>query len=197
MRQHAKTSPVAYENCLGAAACSPRVAPTAAACQIAFMDGVRVLVSKLRRLLASRGRSRDDIDDLMQEAFLRLQTYCRDRPVHNLEAFLVRTVLNLSAEQGRRSQARRLVSNDAEAVTVLDPAPLPDVVYADQQRLQRLRSGLDLLSPRSRQALLMHRLEGMSYVQVAAELGISVSMVEKHIARASFFLRDWMARSKE
>lgn len=161
------------------------------------MDGVRLLLSKLQRLLASRGRSSADIDDLMQEAFLRLQTYCRDRPVHNTEAFLVRTVLNLSAEQGRRSRAGQITSDETELLSVLDPTPLPDEVYAEQQRLLKVKAALERLSARSRQVFLMHRLDGMTYAQISEDLGISVSMVEKHIARASFFLRDRIARSKE
>lgn len=161
------------------------------------MDGVRLLLSKLRRLLASRGRSPEDIDDLMQEAFLRLQLYCRDTTVHNSEAFLVRTALNLSAMQGRRAQVGRSVTDEDEVLAVMDSAPAPDEVYAAQQRVSRVKAGLQRLGPRSREAFLLHRLEGLSYVQIAEQLGISVSMVEKHIARASFFLRDWMARNRE
>jgi RNA polymerase sigma factor (sigma-70 family) len=158
------------------------------------MDALRLLFKKLRRLLESRGRGADDIDDLMQEAFLRLQTYCRDHTVDNTEAFLVRTVLNLSAQQGRDDRRRRAVQDESEILCMVDPRPSPDAVYAGQQRLLRMKSGLERLSARTREAFLMHRIDGMSYVQIADHLGISVSMVEKHIARASFFLRDWMAR---
>lgn len=150
---------------------------------------------KLRRLLASRGRSGDDIDDLMQDAFLRLQAYCRERPVHNTEAFMVRTVLNLSAQRGREARSLQTITGDTDILAVIDPTPTPDEVYAGQQRLRRMRGGLERLNARTREAFLMHRLEGMSYLQIAQSLGVSVSMVEKHIARASFFLRDWMARS--
>jgi len=52
------------------------------------------------------------------------------------------------------------------------------------------------LPPRSREVFLLQRSEGLSYLQIAEQLGISVSMVEKHVARAAFFLRDWMARSQ-
>jgi DNA-directed RNA polymerase specialized sigma24 family protein len=45
------------------------------------MDEIHLLVLKLRRLLRSRGRNVDDTDDLIQEAFLRLQMYCRDKSV--------------------------------------------------------------------------------------------------------------------
>lgn len=164
---------------------------------VSVTHDVRLLLGKLRRLLRSRGRSADDIDDLMQEAFLRLQVYCRDRTVEHTEAFLVRTVLNLSAEQIRCSSTRRTVSADREVLEIADPSPGPDEVLAAQRRLQRLRAGLQRLRPRSREVFILNRSHGYSYVQIAAQLDISVSMVEKHIARASFFLRDWMARSGE
>lgn len=160
------------------------------------MDAVRLLFKKLRRLLESRGRRADDIDDLMQEAFLRLQTYCHDHTVENTEAFLVRTVLNLSAQQGRDDGRRRAIRDESEMLAIVDPRPSPDELYAGQQRLLRMKAGLERLNPRTREAFLMHRLDGMSYVQIAEHLGVSVSMVEKHIARASFSLRDWMARSQ-
>jgi RNA polymerase sigma-70 factor (ECF subfamily) len=159
------------------------------------VDTLRVLLQKLRRLLASRGRSADDIDDLVQEAFLRLQLYCREQPVRNTEAFMVRTVLNLSAQQGRDARRRQSMTDDPDIFSVIDPTPSPDEVYAHQQRLLKVKAGLERLRARTREAFLMHRVDGMSYVQIAQALGVSVSMVEKHIARASFFMRDWMARS--
>jgi RNA polymerase sigma factor (sigma-70 family) len=164
---------------------------------VRHMPDVRLLFGKLRRLLKSRGRSAHDIDDLMQEAFLRLQVYCKDHAVEHTEAFLVRTVLNLSAEQGRKSRTTERMTADLEVLGLVDLAPSPDEVLAAQQRVQRLQQGLQRLRPRSREVFLMNRADGYSYVQIAQQLGISVSMVEKHIARASFFLRDWMARSNE
>lgn len=166
------------------------------ACYFRRMNGPGHLLSKLRRLLASRGQHSDAIDDLMQEAFLRLQVYCRDRPVHNTEAFMVRTVLNLAAEQGRRSGSSPVTLNDAAVEMVIDPSPPPDEMYVRQKKMQCMKAGLQRLNARPREVLLMHRIDGLSHVQIAERLGISVSMVEKHVARASFFLRDWMARNQ-
>ena len=160
------------------------------------MSEVRVLLGKLRRLLKSRGRSPHDIDDLMQEAFLRLQVYCRDHVVQHEEAFLVKTVLNLSAEQGRRAGRANLTTGADDLLDIIDPAPGVEEILTGQQRLRRLELGLQRLTPRSREVFLLHRSEGLSYLQIASQLDISVSMVEKHVARAAFFLRDWMARSE-
>jgi RNA polymerase sigma-70 factor (ECF subfamily) len=160
------------------------------------MPEVRVLLGKLRRLLRSRGRSPHDIDDLMQEAFLRLQIYCRDRVVQHEEAFLVRTVLNLSAEQGRRASRANVCTAGNDLSEIIDPGPHAEEILAGEQRLRRLEQGLQRLTPRSREVFLLHRSDGLSYLQIAEQLDISVSMVEKHVARAAFFLRDWMARSE-
>ena len=78
----------------------------------------------------------------------------------------------------------------------MDPAPDVQEILAGQQRLQRLMLGLQRLPPRCREVFLLNRSEGLSYIQIADRLDISLSMVEKHIARAAFFLRNWMVGSE-
>src|SRR5262245_16610772 len=90
-------------------------------CTIPVMDEVLPLLAKLRRLLRSRGRSVDDTDDLIQEAFLRLQLYCRDHTIERKEAFLVRTALNLSAYQTRREHRESLEHGVLEKLPLIDP----------------------------------------------------------------------------
>jgi DNA-directed RNA polymerase specialized sigma24 family protein len=72
-------------------------------------------------LLRSRGRSIDDTEDLIQEAFLRLQVYCRDKDVAQTEAFLVRTALNLSIDQHRRATTAALVPGALDRMQLIDP----------------------------------------------------------------------------
>src|SRR5262245_49201483 len=101
------------------------------------MKEIERLFTRLRRLLRSRGRSVDDADDLIQEAFLRLHVYCRTNVVEKTEAFLVRTTLNLSADQGRHERVAGIVPGALEKLPLIDPSPSPDEVYAAQKRLQR------------------------------------------------------------
>lgn len=157
------------------------------------MESVAPLIIKLRRLLRCRGRTVDETDELIQEAFLRLQQYRRERCVKEPEAFLVRTVQNLYVDL-LRSRSHRGIQVEADSVRVhlIDPKPLPDEVLATQQRLQRLRAGLEALGPRTREIILLQRVEGFSHAQIAARLGVTVSAVEKHVAKAALFLSDWM-----
>jgi RNA polymerase sigma factor (sigma-70 family) len=156
------------------------------------MDEIHLLVLKLRRLLRSRGRSIDDTDDLIQEAFLRLQMYCRGKSVLQSEAFLVRTALNLSADQRRHERVAAVIPGALNSMQFIDPSPSPDAVLAAQERLLHLKAGLAALSPRRREVFLLNRVEGYSLVQIAERMNVSLSMVEKHMAKAVLFLTDWM-----
>ncbi len=154
---------------------------------------LRALIERLRRLLHHKGRGPDEADDLIQEAFLRLQEYRRSREVREPEAFMVRTVQNLVVDD-YRARARHGVQLAAEdqGYRLVDPAPRPDEVLASQQRLQHLRRGLESLAPRTREVLLLFKVDGLSQTQIAARLDITVSAVEKHVAKAALLLSDWM-----
>jgi RNA polymerase sigma-70 factor (ECF subfamily) len=147
---------------------------------------------KLQRLLRRRGRSIDDTQDLIQESFLRLHIYLGDTDVGQKEAFLVRTALNLSIDQHRRERAAAIVPCAWETMPLIDPHPTPDVVCADRERLRHFRAGLLALSPRQREVFCLNRIEGLSTTQVARQLELSVSMVEKYATRAMRAMLAWM-----
>lgn len=160
------------------------------------MDDIHSLMSKVRRILRRRGRSLDEADDLIQEAFLRLQVYCRDHEVRNSGGFLLRTALNLALDRKRHARVARVVAESLEDLPLVDPRPPPDEVYAAQERLLRVKAGLEAMSPRRREVFILNRIEGYSFPQIAERLGITVSAVEKHAAKAILFLTDWMDDGK-
>jgi RNA polymerase sigma-70 factor (ECF subfamily) len=153
---------------------------------------LRLLLLKLRRLLRSRGNNTDDADDLIQEAFLRLQIYCREHDVSHVEAFLVRTALNLSSDFHRRRQSTLAISETLKTLLLSDTSPATDEVCSSRERLLRMRAGIDRLSPRRREVFILNRIEGYSFPQIAEQLGITLSAVEKHAAKAILLITDWM-----
>ena len=156
------------------------------------MDEIHSLMSKVRRVLRRRGRSRDEADDLIQEAFLRLQVYCRDHEVRNTGGFLLRTALNLALDRIRHARVASVVAQSLEELPLVDPSPPLDEVYAAHERLLRMKAGLEAMSPRRREVFILNRIEGYSFPQIAERLGVTVSAVEKHAAKAILFLTDWM-----
>lgn len=149
------------------------------------MDSLAAYLRSLQKLLRRRGETSDRAEDLVQEAYLRMQVYCKEgHEVRRPEAFLLRTVLNLAVDVRRREHRDRYETDTVEELHLPDLAPTPDEVFAAEQRLIRTRNTLDRVSRRTRQVFFMHRLQGYSYVEIAKRLGISVSSVEKHIASA-------------
>jgi RNA polymerase sigma factor (sigma-70 family) len=148
------------------------------------MDGMARHLKRLKDLLRNLGRTPEDSDDLIQEAFLRLHVFCKTHEVRHEEAFLVRAVKNLSIDAHRRAHRDLYAEGPVETYEILDMGLSPDEDLEVQQRLDRVRAILDELKPRTREIFLMHRVEGHSVKQICAAFDISVSAVEKHIARA-------------
>ena len=125
-----------------------------------------------------------------------MEEYCgKGGEVHEPEAFLVRTALRLSIN-ARRDQHRDLYvdQNVEEFPLIVDTQPSPDEVLAAEECLKRMSGALDAVSRRTRDVFFMHRLDGLTYSQIAIRLGISVSAIEKHVASALATLaemNDW------
>ena len=141
---------------------------------------------RMSRRLLRKGWSREDAEDLIQEAFLRMQTYChKGGKVREPEAFHARIVTRLAINALRDRHSDLYSGQPVETLTFLvDTQPGPEEVLAGDECLVRMRDALDAVSRRTREIFFMHRLGGMSYSEIAREVGISVSAVEKRIASA-------------
>jgi RNA polymerase sigma-70 factor (ECF subfamily) len=138
-----------------------------------------------------KGRSQEQAEDLIQEAFLRLHEYCRNAEVRDEEAFLARTVSNLAINEYRRERilsfAQETVEELEQSIGLSDTTPGPERICAAQQRLEEISRTLSAVSERTCQIFLAQRA-GYSYEEIATDLGITPRTVQKHIARAMFLL---------
>jgi RNA polymerase sigma factor (sigma-70 family) len=146
--------------------------------------------TRLLKLVARHTRGRGDAEDLLHSAYLRLEQYRSDHVVENPSAFLVRTAANIAIDIHRHEKFWEPV-DDRRDGQCPDDAPLQDEVIAGRARLSRVKDGLAKLPPRTREIFLMHRIRGLKYREIAVQFGISQSAVEKHIAKAAFFLTEW------
>ena len=145
--------------------------------------------NRLIRQVRSRTRGRADAEELLHAAYLRLMRYRAQQTVENVGAFLVRTAVNIGVDNYRHD---RFIADVApEDAGLQENSPLQDEVLAARVRLERVQEGLSRLTPRTREVFLMHRLDDMKYREIAEQLGISQSAVEKHVAKAALFLTEW------
>lgn len=140
---------------------------------------------RLLRSLARKTASRDEAHDLVHEIFYRLARLGAagglrvDRP----QSYLGRIATNLLRDRAKHA-SRHMASSHVPA----DEAALAGV---DQQRLlesrdmlTRIEAAMLRLRPRTREIFMAHRIDGLSYAEIAARTGLTVKGVEKQMSKA-------------
>lgn len=151
----------------------------------------------IRRVIAKYRARKEDVDDLAQDAFLKGFAAEATQEIHNPRAFLLRVARNVAISEARRS--RHATTDNVEDFAGMDVFEDKQHVSAEdqldaRQKLLVFAAALETLSPEVRRTLLMRKVEGLKFKQIATRLGVSVSMAEKRVASAlvhcNAFLRE-------
>jgi RNA polymerase sigma-70 factor (ECF subfamily) len=144
------------------------------------------LAEACRDLARVRGERRSaDAEDVAQDACLRaLQVDAPDK-VRDPVRYVLRIARNLVVDRLRQRNRESLVLNSLAAIDFAARDPVdPERILAGKQELERVLAEIERLPPRCREAFTLHRFKGLSYAGIARHMGVSTSMVEKHIAEA-------------
>lgn len=144
----------------------------------------------LRRFLLRRLRCEETAADVAQEAYLRLLRFAPRRAIEDTRAYLFQVAANAAHDRLARERTRDGLLDD-EASPEAMPSGEADVeaAAAARQRLSLVAEAIEELPPRCREVFLMSRLDGLRHGEIAARLGISRNMVEKHIIKAMLHCR--------
>lgn len=148
----------------------------------------------LRRYIRAQLAVEADRDDLIQEIYFRVVRHTDlSKFQENTRAYLFKTATNLLRDRSRRRAVRQSDSerevNDFDLINTITP----EQEAQSRQNLEMVKQVLVGLAPACRQAFLLSRFSNKNYAEIGAELGVSVSMVEKHVARALLAIRRKMA----
>lgn len=149
------------------------------------LDQAGALRQGLERYFRNRTPDPSEVDDLVQEVFARIAARDSEEPIEHLSGFVFQVAHNVLADRARRRFARK-----AEAHVEFDPERHADEdfdphrILTGKEDLRAATQALLSLPHRTRTIFVLHRLEGRKSREVAAQLGISVSAVEKHMVRA-------------
>jgi RNA polymerase sigma-70 factor (ECF subfamily) len=156
------------------------------------MDALKSLRHRLLKRLIRHGTSYHDAEDAIQQAFERLCRAQKAKPIHDPAAFLTDLLAKVRIDRWRAERPHReaLVAEPLEDLELIDLAPNPEECAEACQRLEYLETCFNELNARTRQIYLLHRVNGLSYSQIAAALELSVSAIEKHIARAALLIHE-------
>ena len=151
--------------------------------------------TELCRYLVHKNRlSHAEAEDITQSAFAKFSALDDPQGVENPRAFLYKMATNLAIDFQRRNQVqdRYLLFSAADEMS----APGPEQVTDGKQRLGILSRALWGMPKKRRQLLLMSRFDGLSYAEIGRQVGLSESVVRKHINNAladchkALFVRD-------
>lgn len=126
-----------------------------------------------------------EAEDLLQDTFLRVTQRDATEDVAHFEGYLYRTAESVLADRYRRRVVRQ-----ADAHVILEPdehhAEEADALRAllAKERLRAVSVSLMALPERTRAVFVLRRLEGLRYGEIATRLKVSLSTVEKEMARA-------------
>lgn len=154
---------------------------------------------RLVRFFTARTGSVAEAEDVVQEIWLHTAQPSLAQatgPIANPLAYLHRIGMNIVLDRVRangRRQRRDVGYVDATTsivgVEAVDDAPSAFDAVASRERFDRLAAALSGPPEGAMRVFRRHRIDGVSHADIATELGISRSAVEKHIAVALRHLR--------
>lgn len=159
----------------------------------AFMAGLIGAVPHLRAFAVSLTRKSDRAEDLVQETLLRAwDKRARFEPGTNLNAWLF-TIMRNHLYSQHRKRAREVEDVDGNHAAGL--VALPEQV--DRLEMQDMSAALDKLRPEQREALLLVGVQGMSYEDAAAVMGIAIGTLKSRVNRARTHLAELLGLDAE
>jgi RNA polymerase sigma factor (sigma-70 family) len=138
--------------------------------------------SLLKRYIGRFLYKPEDIEDITQEAFLRAYRATGDRRIESPRAYLFRVAKTIALKE--LSKKSRQLTEYLEEATVSDvsqEASLEEEVEAEQ-KVRLFCDAIAELPPQCRRVFLMRKCQALSHKQVAEQLGITQSAVEKQLA---------------
>jgi RNA polymerase sigma-70 factor (ECF subfamily) len=160
----------------------------------AFRDNESILKGFLRRFTSNT----HDIDDICQETILRSLEAERSRQIDEPRAFLFGVTRNL---------VRKRLDREAHSVIEFIADFTPQQYFSNEpsledatdegERMLMFMEAVATLPPQCQRVFVMKKVYGFSHKEIAAELGISISTIEKHVAAGLRRASDYMQQRTE
>jgi RNA polymerase sigma-70 factor (ECF subfamily) len=154
--------------------------------------------SLLRKFLRRFTASRHDIEDICQETILRAIEVEKTRGVHEPRAFLFAVAKNIVRNQLDK-QSRSLIDfiEDFVPEEYISNEPLVEDVLDERQKMIWFAEAVATLPRQCQRVFMMKKVHGCSHKEIASQLGISISTVEKHVAAGLKRCTDYLQKRME
>ncbi|MCP2340246.1 RNA polymerase sigma factor SigE [Actinomadura rupiterrae] len=134
--------------------------------------------------------NRHDAEDLTQDVFVRVFRSLSSYTPGTFEGWLHRITTNLFLDRARRKQRIRFDALAEDADERLEGREVsPAQSYDDRHLDADIQTALDSLAPEYRAAVVLCDIEGLTYEEIAASLGVKLGTVRSRIHRGRAQLR--------
>jgi RNA polymerase sigma-70 factor (ECF subfamily) len=149
----------------------------------------------LASFFRKRTRNASEVEDLVQQVFLRLAQYRQLGDIQNSDGYIFETAANTLRDHHRRNAVReRFASEQLTLSGATDSDFSPERVLQGRELVAQLAEALRQLPERTRDVLMFRCFEGLKHAEIARLQGISVRAVEKHMAKALAHLNQALKR---
>ena len=153
--------------------------------------------AKVYRLAFRLTGNRHDAEDLTQEVFVRVFRALENFKPGTLDGWLHRITTNLFLDMARRRSRLRKEGLPDDTDRLAGDDPSPEDVYVETHLDPALQAALDELPPEFRAAVVLCDVEGLSYEEIGATLGVKLGTVRSRIHRGRQALRASLERRRE
>ena len=154
---------------------------------------VRQHADRVYRLAYRLSGNRHDAEDLTQETFIRVFRSVQNYQPGTFEGWLHRITTNLFLDMVRRRTRIRMEALPDDYDRVPADEPNPEQIFHDARLGPDLQAALDSLPPEFRAAVVLCDIEGLSYEEIGATLGVKLGTVRSRIHRGRQALREYLA----
>jgi RNA polymerase sigma factor (sigma-70 family) len=124
------------------------------------------------------------VQDLVQQVFLRLAQHHKLDAIHNPDGYIFQTAANALRDHARRNEVRARFERQSPGTSGDASDFSPERVLQGQESIAQLTAALRELPERTRDIFMLRSLEGLKHAEIARLQGISTRSVEKHLAKA-------------
>lgn len=145
-----------------------------------------LLIRERRPLLRFLARylDRASCEDTYQALYFKMATVSGDPPIEDKQGYLYRAAYHQALNQVRSESRARNVLDEAARLLAETEIPDTEAVVIAQAELTGVVRTIEALPEPTRRIFELNRYDGLTQQQIARELGISISTVEKHVRRA-------------
>ncbi len=141
---------------------------------LSMRHGIRSVVAQIV--------SPDDVEDIVQETYIRLRRVVAAGEIRHPRSYLYQTARNLALDSIKRADNALTVSWDEGAHhTPADGASVGDSIDS-RASFEHFCDSVERLPDKARHVFVMKKVYGFSQREIATDLGISESTVEKHVS---------------